>query len=569
MSAAEITTAVAELKGGLPPGEALTGEKIAEHLVKRGTITRWQADQLLQGRYRGFFLKNYKLLSLLGSGGMSNVYVAEHLLLGRRVAIKVLPLSRVKDRAYLERFYQEARAAARVDHPNIVRAYDVENEGDVHFLVMEYVPGCDLATLVKREGPLDYCRAAEYIRQAAVGLEAAHRAGLVHRDIKPGNLLVDQNNVVKILDLGLALLTAGDDSRASLTMENEDNVLGTADYIAPEQALNSHQVDCRADIYSLGCSLFFLLTGHPPFDRGSVAQRLLAHIRQQPPNILQERPDVPPELADICARMMAKKPEDRPQSAQEVAILLEAFLTQHAGGTPKGGEFRQQEGCWEATPVSTGMPSDAPSADSRARTADPKLSREQGVGSAATQAAGSSAVIGISGAGAVAGRGSSARVSGDRMGGGAPQPGSGSSGRLGVSSSSAGSGSSSGRALARPAEGSSRKLPLSAKGGPLGGEAGSAARSSVRGRDPQAAGAPASPAVSEPSTSSAGAVQDDLLEVPVLPVIEPTRPKSVSAKRYTRRSSNPLAEVPWGIWVTIAGGMLLAIILALLLFSRR
>lgn len=145
---------------------------------------------------------------------MSNVYVAEHLLMNRRVAIKVLPLGRVKDRAYLERFYQEAKAAAKLDHPHIVRAYDVENEGDVHFLVMEYVPGCDLAALVKREGPLPYRQAAEYIRQAALGLAAAHRAGLVHRDVKPANLLVDEHGVVKILDLGLALLTSTDEYRA-------------------------------------------------------------------------------------------------------------------------------------------------------------------------------------------------------------------------------------------------------------------------------------------------------------------------------------------------------------------
>ena len=236
---------------------------------------------------------------------MSHVYLAEHTLMQRRVAIKVLPKNRVEDSSYLGRFHREARAAAALDHRNIVRAYDIDNDGDVHFLVMEYVEGSDLQSVVKEQGPLDYARAADYIRQAAKGLHHAHQAGLIHRDVKPANLLVDPHNVVKLLDLGLARFT--EDQLASLTVAYDENVLGTADYLAPEQAINSHGVDGRADIYSLGCSFYYLLTGQPPFPEGTLPQRLAMHQKSPPPDIRLKRPDAPQDLIDICLRMMAKK----------------------------------------------------------------------------------------------------------------------------------------------------------------------------------------------------------------------------------------------------------------------
>jgi len=300
---------------------------VAAQLVEAGLLTQWQADKLLEGRYKGFFLKKYRLLALLGSGGMSNVYLAEHVLMRRRVAIKVLPKSRINDSSYLQRFHREARAAASLDHRNIVRAYDVDNEGDNHFLVMEYVEGKDLQRMVAERGPLEYAVAADYIRQAAVGLAHAHQAGLIHRDIKPANLLVDQNNVVKVLDLGLARFTGED--KASLTVAYDENVLGTADYLAPEQALDSHGVDARADIYSLGCTLYYVLTGHPPFPEGTLPQRLLAHQKQAPSSIFDDRPDAPSDLVDICLKMMAKKPSARFQSAAEVAEALGNWLRDH------------------------------------------------------------------------------------------------------------------------------------------------------------------------------------------------------------------------------------------------
>src|SRR5688572_22323674 len=309
--------------------------RMAELMIQEGLLTRWQADKLLAGKHKGFRLGKYKLLGQIGKGGMSSVYLAEHELMKRRVAVKVLPRNRVNDSSYLERFRLEARAVAKLDDPNIVRAYDIDNEGDVHYIVMEYVDGQDLHQIVAQNGPLDFDTAADYVAQVANGLQHAHEMGLVHRDIKPANCLVDRHGVVKLLDMGLAKLT--EDDQASLTMANEENVLGTADYLAPEQALNSHQADSRSDIYSLGCTLYFLLTGGPPFPEGSISERLLKHQTAKPESIFKSQPDAPPSLVDLCDQMMSKRPIERPQTAGEVAERLTEWLADRGrkigGGT--------------------------------------------------------------------------------------------------------------------------------------------------------------------------------------------------------------------------------------------
>jgi serine/threonine-protein kinase len=243
----------------------------------------------------------------------------------RRVAIKILPKNRVEDTSYLARFHREAQAAAALDDRNIVKAYDVDNDGDIHYFVMEYVQGKDLQVLVRDGGPLDYNLAADYIRQAARGLAHAHEIGLIHRDVKPANLLVDKEGTIKVLDLGLARFS-DDDGKASLTVTYDENVLGTADYLAPEQAIDSHGVDARADIYSLGCAFYFILTGHPPFPDGTLPQRIMAHQKDAPPSIRLDRKDCPIDLIRICAKMMAKKPAQRFQNMQQVADLLSKWL---------------------------------------------------------------------------------------------------------------------------------------------------------------------------------------------------------------------------------------------------
>lgn len=307
---------------------------LADALVQRQAITRWQADKLLQGKHKGYFLGKYRLLSLLGRGGMSSVYLAEHVLMRRNCAIKVLPAKRVGDSSYLARFHREAQAVASLDHPNIVRAYDVDHQADrdaeIHFLVMEYVEGVSLQELVAKQGPRGFSEAVDFVRQAAMGLVHAHKAGLVHRDIKPGNLLLDKRGTVKILDLGLARFFSNEGDQEALTIQHDEKVLGTADYLAPEQALDSHTVDARADIYALGCTLYFLLTGHAPFTEGTLAQRLMAHQTKEPPAVDVDRPDMPASLNVLLKKLMAKRPEDRFQSAQDTVDALLGWLTQNA-----------------------------------------------------------------------------------------------------------------------------------------------------------------------------------------------------------------------------------------------
>jgi len=302
---------------------------VGSTLIKHGLLTEWQNEKLLAGRYKGFFLGKYKILDHLGTGGMSSVYLAEHRLMRHRVAIKVLPKNLVQQSSYLERFHQEARAAALLDHPNMVRAYDVDNDRDQHFLVMEYVEGSDVKEVVAESGPLAYRTAADYVRQAADGLAYAHGKGLVHRDIKPANLLVDKSGTVKILDLGLVRFS--DEVKGSLTVEYDENMIGTVDYLAPEQAMNSHKADGRADIYSLGCTLYFMLTGSPPFPEGTIPQRVMMHQTADPPSIRKARADAPAGLLAICTRMMAKSPENRYQSAAEVSQAITSWLSGGSG----------------------------------------------------------------------------------------------------------------------------------------------------------------------------------------------------------------------------------------------
>jgi eukaryotic-like serine/threonine-protein kinase len=315
----KLTTYLDKLRAAQPLPS--TPAVLAGLLVRDGCLTQFQAEQFLQGKWRRFSLGKYKVLERLGAGGMGTVYLCEHKLMRRRVAVKVLPAAKAEDASSLERFYREARAVAALDHPNIVRAYDIDQDDKLHFLVMEHVDGSSLQDIVKKAGPMEVLRACHYIRQAALGLQHAHdTAGIVHRDIKPGNILVDRNGIVKILDMGLARFFH--DEEDILTKKYDENVLGTADYLAPEQALDSHSVDIRADIYSLGATFYFCLTGRTPFAEGTVAQKLIWHQTRQPKPIRQLRPEVPEGVVTIVERMMSKDPAQRPQTPLEVAEIL-------------------------------------------------------------------------------------------------------------------------------------------------------------------------------------------------------------------------------------------------------
>lgn len=316
-----LSTQVLRLRAARP-APATAGEAAAL-LIRDGVLTNFQAEQLMLGKWRRFTIGRYKVLERLGSGGMGSVYLCEHKVMRRRVAVKVLPSAKANDPAALERFHREARAVAALDHPNIVHAYDIDQDESLHFLVMEYVDGASLQEIVKRSGPLDFVRAAHYVRQAAEGLRHAHANGLVHRDIKPGNLMVDRTGVVKLLDMGLARFFNDEDD--ILTKKYDENVLGTADYLAPEQATDSHSVDIRADIYSLGATFYFVLTGRTPFGEGTIAQKLLWHQTRQPRPIRSLRPDLPESLAAVLEKMMEKDPQKRYQAPGDVAAAVEPW----------------------------------------------------------------------------------------------------------------------------------------------------------------------------------------------------------------------------------------------------
>lgn len=308
-----------------------TAETIAEHLVTAGHVTKWQAAQLLRGKYRGFVLGKYRFQRPLGRGGMGVVFEAEHLVLGTRVAVKVLPKDRGTTDKAVSRFLAEARAAAKLNHPNILRVHDCDVYEGRQYMVMDLIDGANLGELVDRNGPLSYRNAIELLRQAAAGLEFAHENGVIHRDVKPHNFMVDKSGQLKVADLGLALFQI--DSPERYTQDGNVAVLGTVDYVAPEQAWDSRKVDRRADMYSLGCTLYFMLTGRAPFDSGSMAQRLAKHQASQPTPIQKFRPDCPPVIVQLCGKMMAKKPTERVQRMQDIVTFCESLLPKLPGST--------------------------------------------------------------------------------------------------------------------------------------------------------------------------------------------------------------------------------------------
>jgi serine/threonine protein kinase len=319
-----------------PDGRRSDAEGLARNLVRLGKLTRYQAAALYQGKGKALLIGPYVVLAKLGSGGMGMVFKARLRDGGPEVALKLLPPSASKHPQAVLRFRREAAILEKLDHPNIVSSHDIGAYNGVHYLVMDYVEGSDLDKVVRSGGPLKVVKAVDCVIQAARGLAAAHERGIVHRDIKPANLLLEAKGVVRILDLGLARITQGDDtidgqaSAPSLTASGI--IMGTVDFLPPEQSDDSKRADHRADIYSLGCTLHYLLTGKPPYSGETLMQKLVAHHQKPIPSLVEARPDVPPEIDAIFRTMLAKAPDDRPQSMLEVVKKLEAWREWNGGG---------------------------------------------------------------------------------------------------------------------------------------------------------------------------------------------------------------------------------------------
>ena len=299
--------------------DQVTDEKLGQRLIDLGYLNRWQVEQLKEGRTK-FNLGPYRIVNAIGQGGMGHVFKAEHKLLGRIEAIKVLPKSKSTPEA-VAAFQREIRAQAQLDHPNLVRVSYADYEGDTYFFVTEYVPGTDLRKLVRRNGPLPYPIAATIVSQAAEGLHYAHRRGLVHRDVKPGNLLVTPDGRTKITDLGLAWFLM-EELAGEHPIGKAGSLVGTADYLAPEMIREPEKILPVSDVYSLGCTLYYAVTGKVPFPGGTTRDKARRHCDEIPLNPRRFHLDLSDEFIDVVAAMMEKDPRRRIQSAAAVVERL-------------------------------------------------------------------------------------------------------------------------------------------------------------------------------------------------------------------------------------------------------
>jgi serine/threonine protein kinase len=315
--AAELSQVRAELDG---EPSADSSVRLARKLVQQGFLTAYQARKLLAGATRGFFLGGYRILRPLGEGGMGKVFLAVNEKTFDKVAIKVLPPRRAQEQAgSLERFRREMDLSQRCVHPNVARTLAVGTEGDVHFMVLEYIPGMSLFDMVKSEryGPLRVTDAARLFLKVVDGLDAAHKAGLVHRDIKPSNIMITPDGNAKILDLGLARALG---EEKGLTRAN--TVLGTLDYASPEQLSDASKADARSDLYSVGCSLYFAVSGRPPFEGGDMINKIFRQRLDDPEPLEQTVRGVPAAFAALVRKLMAKMPQERYQTCAELRADL-------------------------------------------------------------------------------------------------------------------------------------------------------------------------------------------------------------------------------------------------------
>jgi serine/threonine protein kinase len=298
---------------------------LAEHLVKTGKLSRFQAHKLLRGAAGGLVLGPYQVLAPIGKGGQGKVYLARDQRSGELLALKVLPPKKARaEERLLARFRREMELSQRVGHPHIAWTQEVGVWYGVYYIAMEFIPGKSLYRLVGDDGPLTVPRAARLFAEVASALNHAHAQGLIHRDLKPSNILITPNDHAKVLDLGLALIE-GEDVSDREVVGGQGYVVGSMDYIAPEQTGDPTKVGPRADVYALGCTLYFALTGQPPFPGGDSKQKMRRHRTEEPVPLLQLNPQVPAGFAALVHRLMAKRPEERVASAGEAQAELERW----------------------------------------------------------------------------------------------------------------------------------------------------------------------------------------------------------------------------------------------------
>jgi serine/threonine protein kinase len=313
----------------VPASQRDNSRALADHLVRRGKLSRFQASKILSGNGKGLLLGHYQVLAPIGRGGMSTVYLARDDRSGELVALKLLPPSRWrKEERLLARFQREMELSRRVSHPHLAWTHESGFCLGVYYIAMEYIPGKNLSKVVTEGGPLRVPRAARLMAEVASGLEHAHNQGLIHRDLKPSNIMITPNDHAKVLDLGLALME-GEEAEQSV-IGGQGYIVGTMDYIAPEQTTDAAAVDGRADIYSLGCTLYFALTGRPPFPGGSSRDKVRRHRQEEPDPLRELAPNVPAGFARLIERMMAKDPAQRPSSAVAVEEELHVWATEDA-----------------------------------------------------------------------------------------------------------------------------------------------------------------------------------------------------------------------------------------------
>src|SRR5580704_10373170 len=367
LSPAEIHDLNQRLTASDLPGEA---REIASGLVTEGKLTRYQASVLLKASKDPLLIDNYVILDTLDTGGMGLVFKALHRSMNRVVALKLLPASMMSARDTVKRFQREVQAAAALKHPNIVAAYDAAESAEIAYLVLEFVEGSNLFRLVKEEGPRTLAQGADYVRQAATGLAYLHSRGIIHRDVKPANLILANDGTVKLLDMGLVRFASSEDL-SCCEMDQELTqagiVIGTVAYMSPEQALDTRSADQRSDIYSLGCTLIFLLTSRSLYHEETGMKTLLAHREQPVPTIREFCEAAPVSLDAVYRTMVAKRPADRLQTMNEVVAALDACVpglamnaatgiaSRQLGLATKAANFARRTQRWRSNPLRIGL----------------------------------------------------------------------------------------------------------------------------------------------------------------------------------------------------------------------